>query len=91
MRVFNPFKMQRSYKAKKSAVVEAEDTVVAAGGDGLMRGPLRTTSAQEGELDPIPVMEGGWRSAVDTVPAGRPAPSPLPVDGGAECTVYSLQ
>ncbi len=56
MRVFKPFEMQRSYKAKKSAVVEAEDTVVAAGGDGLRRGPLRTTSAQEGELDPIPVM-----------------------------------
>jgi hypothetical protein len=34
MRVFKPFEMQHPYKAKKSAVVEAEDTVVAAGGMG---------------------------------------------------------
>ncbi len=86
MRVFNPLEMQRSYKAKKSTVVDEEEIVVAAGGDGLRRGLLRTTSAQEGELDPIPVVfwGGRWRSAVDPDPAGQPAPSPLPVGGGAE-------
>ncbi len=55
MRVFKLLKMQHSYKAKKSAVVVAEETVVAAGGNGLRRGQLQTTSAQEGELDPITV------------------------------------
>jgi hypothetical protein len=52
MRVFNPLEMQWSYRARKSAVVEAEEIAVAAGGDGLRRdrGLLRTTSAQEGEL-----------------------------------------
>ncbi len=56
MRVFNPLEMQRLYKAKKSAVVDEEEVVVAAGGDGLRRGALWTTSAQEGELDPNPVV-----------------------------------
>jgi hypothetical protein len=55
MRVFNPLEMQRSYKAKKSAVVDEEEVVVAAGGDGLRQGAL-WTSAQEGELDPNPVV-----------------------------------
>jgi hypothetical protein len=56
MQVFKPLEMQRSYRARKSAVVEAEEVVVAAGGDGLRRGPLWKTSAQEGKLDPIPVV-----------------------------------
>jgi hypothetical protein len=56
MRVFNPLEIHRSYKARKSAVVDEEEIVVTAGGNGLRRGPLRTTSAQEGELDPIPVV-----------------------------------
>jgi hypothetical protein len=51
MQVFKPLEMQHSYRARKSAVIEAEEVVVAAGGDGLRRGPLRTTSAQKGELD----------------------------------------
>ncbi len=50
MQVFNPLEIQRSYKAKKSAVIDEEEIVVAAGGDGLRQGPLWTTSAQEGEL-----------------------------------------
>jgi hypothetical protein len=53
MRVFNPLEIQQSYKARESKVVDEEEIVVTAGGDGLRRGPLRTTSAQEGELDPI--------------------------------------
>jgi hypothetical protein len=56
MRVFNPLEMQWLYRARKSAVVEAEEIAVAAGNDGLRRGPLRTTSAQEGKLGPIPVV-----------------------------------
>jgi hypothetical protein len=56
MRVFNPLEIQQSYKAKKSAVVDEEEIVAPAGGDGLRQGLLRTTSAQEGELDPIPVV-----------------------------------
>jgi hypothetical protein len=56
MRVFNPLEIQRSYRARKSTLVEAEEIVVAAGGNGLRRGPLRTTSAQVGELDPILVV-----------------------------------
>jgi hypothetical protein len=56
IRVFKPIELQRSYKAKKSAVVEAEALAVTAGGDELRREPLRTTSAQEGELDPIPAV-----------------------------------
>ncbi len=56
MRVFNPLEIQRSYKARKSAVIEEDEIVVAAGGDGLRRGLLRTMSAQEGKLDPIPVI-----------------------------------
>jgi hypothetical protein len=54
IRVLRALEMQRSYKARKSAV-EAEEAEVAAGGDGLRQGPLRTTSAQDGELDPFPV------------------------------------
>jgi hypothetical protein len=46
--------MQRSYKARKSAD-EAGVAEVAAEGDGLRRGPVRTTSAQDGEFDPFPV------------------------------------
>jgi hypothetical protein len=34
MRVFGPLEMQRSYRARKSAVVEAVELAVAAGGDG---------------------------------------------------------
>jgi hypothetical protein len=53
IRVLKPLELQRSYKPKKSAVVEAE---ALAGGDVLRREPFRTTSAQEGELDPIPAV-----------------------------------
>jgi hypothetical protein len=56
MQVFNPLEMQWLYRARKSAVVEAEEIAVVAGNDGLRRGPLRTTSAQEGKLDLIPVV-----------------------------------
>jgi hypothetical protein len=56
IRVLKPLQLQRSYKAKKSAVVEAEALAVPAGGDVLRREPFRTTSAQEGELDPIPAV-----------------------------------
>jgi hypothetical protein len=58
MQVFSLLEMQRSYRARKFAVVQAVKLAVAAGGDGLRqeREPLRTTSAQEGELDPIPVV-----------------------------------
>ncbi len=56
MQVLKPLEIQRSYRARKSAVVEAGEIVVTAGGDGLRRGPLRKTSAREGELDPIPVV-----------------------------------
>ncbi len=56
MRVFNPLEIHRLYKARKFAVVDEEEIVVTAGGDELRRGPLRTMSAQEGELDPIPVV-----------------------------------
>jgi type IV secretory pathway VirJ component len=62
MRVYSPLKMQQSYNARKSAVVD-----ITAGGDGFRQVPLRTTSAQEGELDLILVVfwgAGGWRSAV---------------------------
>ncbi len=55
MQAFKPLEIQRSYRTKKSAVLEAEEIVVTAGGDGLRQGPLRT-SAQEGELDPILVV-----------------------------------
>jgi hypothetical protein len=54
IRVFKQLEIQRSYRARKSSVVEAEALAVAAGGDVSRREPLRTTSAQEGELDPIP-------------------------------------
>ncbi len=56
MRVFNPLEMQWLYRARKSTDVEAEEIAVAAGNDGLRRGPLWTTSAQEGKLDLIPVL-----------------------------------
>jgi hypothetical protein len=56
IRVLKPLKLQRSYKAKKSAVVEAEALAVPVGGDELRREPFRTTSAQEGELDQIPAV-----------------------------------
>ncbi len=87
MRVFNQLEIQRSYRSRKSVVVEAEEIVVSIGSDGLRRGPLRTMSAQEGKLDPIPVVfwgAGSWRSAVDPDPASQLAPSPLPVGGRAE-------
>jgi hypothetical protein len=54
--VLKPLEQQRSYKAKKSAVVEAEALAVPAGGNLLSREPVRTTSAQEGELDPVPAV-----------------------------------
>jgi hypothetical protein len=53
MRAFSPKETQRSYRARKSAVVEAVVLVDAAGDDGLEHEPSLTTSAQEGELDPI--------------------------------------
>jgi hypothetical protein len=53
-RVLRPLAIQRSYRARKSAD-EAGEAEVAAGGDGLRRGPVRTTSAQDGEFDPFPV------------------------------------
>jgi hypothetical protein len=43
MRVFSPLEMQRSYRARKSAVVDTEELVVTASGDGFRQGPLRTT------------------------------------------------
>jgi hypothetical protein len=46
--------MQRSYRARKSAD-EGGEAEVATGGDGLKRGPVRTTSAQDGEFGPFPV------------------------------------
>jgi hypothetical protein len=54
IRVLRPLDIQRSYRARKSAD-EAGEAEVAAGGDGLRRGPVRTTSAQDGEFDPFPV------------------------------------
>jgi hypothetical protein len=56
IRVFKPFAIQRLYRARKSAVVEAEALAVAAGGDVSRREPFRTTSAREGELVPNPVV-----------------------------------
>ncbi len=56
IRVFKPFAIQRLYRARKSAVVEAEALAVAAGGDVSRRELFRTTSAQEGELVPNPVV-----------------------------------
>jgi hypothetical protein len=50
IRAFKPFEIQRLYRARKSAVVEAEALAVAAGGDLSRREPFWTTSAQEGEL-----------------------------------------
>ncbi len=35
IQVFNPVEMQRSYRARKSKVVEAEAINVVAGGDGF--------------------------------------------------------
>ncbi len=54
IRVLRPLDLQRSYRARKSAA-EAGEAEVAAGGDGLRRGPVRTTSAQDGEFDLFPV------------------------------------
>jgi hypothetical protein len=56
IRAFKPLEMHQSYMATKSAVVEAEAIAVTAGSDVLRRGLLRTTSAQEGELDLIPMV-----------------------------------
>ncbi len=55
MWAFTPLETQRSYRARKSAVVDAVVLAVAAGGDGLEHEPFRTTSAQGGELDMIVV------------------------------------
>jgi hypothetical protein len=83
MRTLSPLEAQRSYRARNSAVVEAVELADAAGGEGLEHKPLRTKSAQEGELDPIPVFfRGAGCCRVD--PAGKAAPRSLPVDGGAE-------
>jgi hypothetical protein len=54
IRVLRPLDIQRSYRARKSAD-EAGEAEVASGGDGLRQGPVRTTSAQDGEFDPFPV------------------------------------
>jgi hypothetical protein len=56
IRVFRPFEIQRLYRARKSEVVEAEALAVTAGGDVSRREPFQTTSAQEGELVPNPVV-----------------------------------
>jgi hypothetical protein len=81
MRTLSPLEAQRSYRARNSAVVEALELADAAGGKGLEHEPLRATSAQKGELDPITVFFPGAGSCrVD--PASQAAPSSLPVDGG---------
>ncbi len=54
IRVLRPLDIQRSYRARKSAD-EGGEAEVATGGDGLKRGPVRTTSAQDGEFGPFPV------------------------------------
>jgi hypothetical protein len=85
IRALNPFDMQRSYRARKSAVDAAVVTAVAAGSDGLEDVPFRTTSSQEGKLDMVTGLYcsasccrcGGYP---DT--AGQAAPSTLPVRGG---------
>jgi hypothetical protein len=51
MQAFSPLETQRSYRARKSTVVEAVVLAVTAGGNGLEHEPIWTTSAQEGELD----------------------------------------
>jgi hypothetical protein len=56
IQVFKSIEIQRLYRARKSAVVEAEALAVAAGGYVSRREPLRTMSAREGELVPIPVV-----------------------------------
>ncbi len=54
IRVLRPLDIQRSYRARKSADEGGEAEVVT-GGDGLKRGPVRTTSAQDGEFGLFPV------------------------------------
>jgi hypothetical protein len=83
MRALNPFDTQSSYRARNSAVAVAVVTAVAAGGGGLDDVLFRTTSAQEGEL------ETGmyYRTSCCRIggdPAGKAAPTTLPVSRGAE-------
>jgi hypothetical protein len=83
IRALNPFDTQRSYRARKSALAAVVVAAVAAGGDGLEDVPLLTTSAQVGELETGRHC-GASCSRLDGDPAGRPAPTTLPVSGGAE-------
>jgi hypothetical protein len=83
IRALNPFDTQHSYRARKSAVAAVLVAAVAAGSDGLDDVPFRTTSAQEGELETGKHC-GPSCSSLDGDPAGRPAPTTLPVSKGAE-------
>jgi hypothetical protein len=81
MRALNPFDTQRSYRARNSAVAVAAITAVAAGGSGLDDVPFRTTSAQEGELE-TGMYCGTSCCRLGGEPAGKVAPTTLPVSGG---------
>jgi hypothetical protein len=75
------FDSQRSYRARKSAVAAVLVAAVAAGGGGLDDFLFRTMSAQEGELETGKLWETSC-GRLDGDPAGRPAPTTLPVRGG---------
>jgi hypothetical protein len=83
IQALSPIDTQHSYRTRKSAVAAVVVAAVAAGGDRLENVPLLTTSAQEGELETGRHC-GASCSRLDGDPAGRPAPTTLPVSAGAE-------
>jgi hypothetical protein len=81
IQALRPFVTHCSYRARKSAVAAAEVTAVVAGGGGLDDVPFRTTSAQEGKSE-TGVHCGTSCCRLCEDPAGTPAPTTLPVNGG---------
>jgi hypothetical protein len=81
IRALSLFDTQRLYRTRKSAVAAVLVAAVAAGGNGLNDFPLLTTSAREGELETGKHCDTSC-SRLDGDPAGRPAPTTLPVSGG---------
>jgi hypothetical protein len=83
IRALNLFDTQHSYRARKSAVAAVVVAAFAAGGDELEDVLLLTTSAQVSELETGRHC-GASCGRLDGDPAGRPAPTTLPVSRRAE-------